>query len=203
LTRPEETDLFADREQDLDRAVRDLVVPQRTHRFEDGNDSALVVTAQHGRAVGPDHVGVDDGTDVLAGDHGVHVCGEQERRRIRYRPRDAREHVAGVAADLVARVVDRDRGAQTLERRDEPLGHPSFTTREAGRTDEIEELVDEALAMDHEAAPRCRAAAAPTAPGRKRWNQARLRATASRRCSMSVNRWSAPGMRTRSQGSTA
>ncbi len=114
------------------------VVAQHAQDLANDRAARLVVAAEHGRAVAPDDVAFDDRPDALARDHGVHVRREEERRR-GDRARDAREHVAGRAADLGARVVDPDLGAEVAELAREPLGHAVLLPRMAVDADQLEE----------------------------------------------------------------
>src|SRR5437660_234882 len=90
-----------------------------------------VVAAEDTGAVGADHVAVDDGTNVVGGRHGVHVAAQQERRDVGRGPRKMGDEVAGVAADLVAGVVDLHAGAHALEDGREPLGHVALALGDA------------------------------------------------------------------------
>jgi hypothetical protein len=143
----DQAQLFADREEHVDGTVGDPALAQQPHGFEDGHDARLVVAAEHRAAVRADDVAVDDGADVVGGRYGVHVAAQQERRDVGRRPRKARDQVAGVAADLVARVVDLHGGAQPLEDRGEALGDVALALGHAGNTHQLEELVTQALAV--------------------------------------------------------
>src|SRR5438046_2966785 len=184
---PEQTHLLADREEHVDRPVRDPALVQQTHRLEDGDDARLVVAAEHRGAIGADDVAVDDAPDVAGRRHGVHVAAQEQRSDVRCRAGKTREQVAGVAADLVSRVVDLHGRSHTLEDRGQTLGDVAFALGHAGDAHQLEELVAEAIA----------------AHARNRLSQATLAVTASARWAGSVRRWSPPGITSRSQGSSA
>src|SRR5262245_16966195 len=161
------------------------------HRFQDGRDAGLVVTTQDGGSVRPDDVAVDHRIGMIARGHRVHVRAQEQRRRIGDSAREARDQVAGVGTDALAGIVDFHPGPHVLERGREPPGDLAFALRHAADPGELEELVDQALAVDHRAAQNARR------------NHSRLRLTAWCRCAGSVSRWSPPGMTTRSQGGAA
>ena len=68
-----EADLLADGEEDLHRAVGEIVFLDRAHGFKDRGDAALVVAAEDGRAVGVDRAVADLGLDAAAGET-VSMC---------------------------------------------------------------------------------------------------------------------------------
>src|SRR5256885_14322022 len=183
----DQAQLLADREEHVDGAVGKLPLAQQPHGFEDGHDARLVVAAEHRGAVRADDVAIEDGTHVVGGRHGIHVAAQQKRRDAGRRARKARDEVAGVAADLVAGVVDLHGGADTLEDRGEALGDVALALGHAGDAHQLEELVTQTLAIH----------------GKNFLSQATLAVTACARCAGSVRRWSPLGITSMSQGSAA
>src|SRR5207249_8491663 len=92
----------------VDRSVRDRALSKHAEDLADDRHARFVVAAEHGRAIAPHDVTVDDRLDALAGHHGVHVRGDEKRRRSRHGPGKESDQVAGVAADLLTRVVEED-----------------------------------------------------------------------------------------------
>src|SRR5262249_5199436 len=156
----------------------DIPLTQDPDRLEDGHDAGLVVTSQHGAAVGADDVAVDHEADLLRRSHGVHVGREQEGRRAGLGPGEAREEIAGLAANLLPAVVHFARGAHALEDALEPPGDGPFAACQARDPRQLEELVPDAAWIND-------AGRIDHAGSVWRWrlNQSRLRLSASMRCS--------------------
>ncbi len=111
--------------------------------------AGLVVAAEDGRAVGADDVALDDGLDALAGDDRVHVRAHHDGVGACDGAGEARDDVAGVAADGRARVVDEDLGAHLLAELFDALGHLALLARDRVYLDEFEQKVFDALLVDH------------------------------------------------------
>lgn len=59
--------LLRNREDDLQRAVRDGAFAQLAQCLKDGRDTGLVVAAEDGRAIGADDAILPDGMDIRTG----------------------------------------------------------------------------------------------------------------------------------------
>ena len=129
--------------------MRDPVLAEHAQRLEDRDETRLVVPAQDRRAVRPDHVAAHDRLHVLARHHRVHVGAEEERRGAGGGPRELREEVPRLAADFLPRVVLLDGCAQPREGLPEALGDPALALGQGVDPDELQELRDEARAIDH------------------------------------------------------
>src|SRR5437660_120244 len=95
----EEAHLLADREHDVERRVAEASLAAHADALADDRHARLVVAAEHGRAVAPDHVVLDDGAHAGAGLDRVHVRAEEERRRV-HAAGHVRDQVPSLAADL-------------------------------------------------------------------------------------------------------
>ena len=142
----EQPDLLADRERDLDVAVRDRVVAQHAQHLADDRAARLVVAAEDRRAVAADDVAVDDRLHALAGDDGVHVRREQQRRRRRAVPRTRASRLPGRAADLGAGVVEPDLGPELAQLARQALGDRALLPRMAVDPNQLEEERGQSLA---------------------------------------------------------
>src|SRR5919198_441731 len=145
----EQADLLADGEDGVDRRVRDVLLLQAADRLDDDGYPRLVVAAEHGRAVGADDVPLDDGLDTSAGDDRVHVGAHHDGLGVGDRAREARDDVAGVAADLLPGVVDLDLRAQLLADPFDALGDLALLARDRVYPDEFEQKVFDALLINH------------------------------------------------------
>ena len=83
-------------------------------------------------AVGADDVALDHRVDRLRRPHRVHVGREEEGRRPGLVAGEAREEIAGLAADLLPRVVHLDAGAHALENALEPPRDGALAPGQAG-----------------------------------------------------------------------
>ena len=146
---PREPGLLADRQHDLDVAVGNTAPAQDPDRLEDRDDPRLVVAAEDAGPVGANEVAVDDGPDGRRGAHRVHVTGEEEGQRPRRAPGKPGEQIARLATHSLARIVGLDGGAHALEDHLEPAGDGALALGQARDAHEIEELVLQALRVDH------------------------------------------------------
>src|SRR5439155_1766718 len=71
----EEPHLLADREHDVERRVAEAALAAHADALADDRHARLVVAAEHGRAVAPDHVVLDDGAHAGAGLDRVLIAG--------------------------------------------------------------------------------------------------------------------------------
>ena len=124
---------------------------QAADGFEDDGDARLVVAAENGRAVSADDVALDDGLHALAGDDRVHVRAHHDGLGAGERAGEARDDVAGVAADLAPSAVNLYLGAQLLADLFDALGDLALLARDRVDLDEFEQKVFDALLVNHSA----------------------------------------------------
>ena len=152
VARAEEPDLLTDRERDLDGPVRHAAVAERVQHLADDRQAGLVVAAEDGPAVAADDVALDDRAHAFTGDDGVHVRRQQQGRGACDRAVDAREEVAGFAADLRAGVVEPRLRPERVQLASQAERDRAFLPGMAVDADEVEEEREQALAGDLDAA---------------------------------------------------
>ena len=138
--------LFADGEDDLRRAVAQLVFQDHAHGLQNAADAALVIAAQNGGAVGIDHAVADNGIDANAGDHGVHVGGEHDGLPL---SRQAGKDVEAVGAEGLAGAVSGYLQPQGRQHLHQLFPHFSLVSAFAVDLYKLQEFVEKAGLVDH------------------------------------------------------
>src|SRR3989304_4911193 len=153
MPRPQESDLFADGEHDLQLSVGDRFFSKDPKDLADDGDAALVIRPQDRGSVAADDVPLDPRLDPDVGADGVHVGAEQEGGRPRSGSADAGDEVSARSPDQPIGLVKAHLGPEVVEflrevhRQRSPLG--------GGAVDpyQRDEMVSHPLAMDHRSPP--------------------------------------------------
>ena len=143
--------LLRNREDDLQRAVRDGAFAQLAQRFKDGRDTGLVVAAEDGRAIGADDAILPDGMDIRAGLHAVHMSRQHDGRPVLLPlcRREIRDEIAAVAAQGLTGLVLMDGTAEFLQALCQEVADFTLIVRRAADADEFEKLSQHALFINH------------------------------------------------------
>ena len=141
--------LFANREDDVDGGAGQAVFLDNSHDFANDRDAAFVVAAEHGGTVGAQDVTFEDRYDAFAGDHCVHMRGQQQRLARRRVTGKLGEQIADVAADFLAGVIDRNRRAKFFHLPFKAHGDVVFVPRQAVDLDQLDEKILQSLSIYH------------------------------------------------------
>ena len=114
--------LLADGEQSLDSGVGQVLLHDGAQNLYNGGDARLVIPAQHSVPAAADNAVLNNGLHPHAGDHGVHVGGEEDGLPFGGAGEGAVQ-VARLAARLLAAVVHIDLAADGLQVLRDPGGH--------------------------------------------------------------------------------
>ncbi len=129
--------------------MRDVLFLQAANHLDDYRAAGFVVATQHGRAIGANDVAFNDWFHAFAGNDRVHVRAHHDRLGIGNRAREARDDIAGVAADGTASVVDLNLRAHFLAVLLEALGDIALLARVAVYLHEFEQKILNAFLVDH------------------------------------------------------
>ena len=88
-------------EDDLQWAVRNLLLLQLTQSFENGFDTGFVITAEDGIALRTDHAIFQYRPDAAAWLDTIHMCREHNRLSARHRGGEIRYDIACIAAKFL------------------------------------------------------------------------------------------------------
>lgn len=143
--------LLRDREDDLQRAVRDGAFAQLPQRFKNGRDAGLVVGTKDSRAIGADDAVLPDGMNVRAGLHAVHMSRQHDGRPVLLPlcRREIRNEIAAVAAQGLAGLILMDGTAELLQALCQEVADFTLIVRRAADADEFEKLSQHALFINH------------------------------------------------------
>ena len=144
----EEPELLADGEDDVDGRMAHPVLARRAEALAHDRDARLVVAAEHGGPVAPDHVALVDRLHADARLDRVHVGAEEERRRVDGAGH-VRDEVPDLAADRLVRAVELDPGAERVQLACEAFGDASFATRQAVDPHQVQEERLQPIGPDH------------------------------------------------------
>ena len=144
------TALLGDGKDDLQIAVRDMLLAQAAQRLEDGDDARLVVRAEDGRAVRADHAACELRANARARFYAVHVRRQHDGRYARDCAFEIRDDVAAVAAeDFTGVILVNLRGAEFPQPCGEQIAHFPLVEGGAADGDEFEEFVQNSFLVDH------------------------------------------------------
>ncbi len=129
--------------------MRNVLLLKTANHFDDHSATALVVSAEDSRAIGADNVALDDRLDAFARDDRVHVRAHHDRRRARNRAGKPSDHVAAVAADFFASVVNLDLRAHLLAVLLDSQRHLALFARVTIDLNEFEQKILDAFLVDH------------------------------------------------------
>ena len=142
--------LLGDGKDDLQIAVRDVLLAQAAQRFEDGDDARLVIRSENGCTVRADHAVHELRANTRARLYTVHMCRQHDGRNTGNRSLEIRDDVAAVAAeDFPGIVLMNLRGAELSQPGGEQIAHFPFVEGGAADGDEREELVQNSFLVDH------------------------------------------------------
>ena len=143
--------LLRNREDDLQRAVRDGAFAQLPQRFKDGRDAGLVVAAEDGRAIGADDAILPDGMDIRTGLHAVHMSRQHDGRSVLLPlcRGEIRDEIAAVATDCLTGLILMDNAAELLKALRQEVADFTLIVRRATDADEFEKLSQHALFINH------------------------------------------------------
>ena len=139
ISRALQANLLAHREHDVDRSVRDVLLAQLMQHLADDRASRLVVTAEHGSAVGADDVAVDHRLHAFARNDGVHVGAQKQRRHALASAVEMADQIAAVAVDFLGGAIEAAAKARALQFAYEPQRDVAFAARERVDLDEFQE----------------------------------------------------------------
>ena len=131
--------------------MREVLLLETAQGLENGGDACLVVRTEDGRAVGADHAVLDDRLYIGTRLHTVHVCCEHRGRCARRRPLKIRDDIAAAAAEELSRsILVNLRRAELTQARREEIADLALIERRAADGDEMQEIVQDSLLIDHE-----------------------------------------------------
>src|SRR6266571_342508 len=86
--------------------MRNVLLLETANDFNDHGTATLVITTEHGRLIRSNDIAFNDRFDAFAGNDGVHVRTHHDRFSALNRASEARNDVAGIAADFFVGVVN-------------------------------------------------------------------------------------------------
>src|SRR5213080_4485997 len=131
--------------------MRNVLLLETANDFNDHGTATLVITTEHGRFIGANNVALDDWFDAFAGNDGVHVRAHHDRFSVRNRAREARNDVAGVAADFFSGVINLHLRSHFFTVAFDALGNLAFFARVAVDLHEFEQEILDTFLINHRA----------------------------------------------------
>ena len=142
--------LLGDGKDNLQIAVRDVLLLQLAQGLKDGDNARLVIRTEDGCAVGADHAVPQARLDVCARLDAVHMCREHDGGRARDRALEICDDVAAVAAKRLSCVVLVDLCcAEVTQMCGQEIAHLALIERRTADGDEREELIQYAFFVNH------------------------------------------------------
>ncbi len=147
--RPDQPDLLADGEDDLQRSMRNALLTHHFQGFDDFSNPSFVVGAENGVAGAGENAVAQDRPNAGGRLDGIHVRRKQQRLPAPAGVGKAGDQVAAVAAGRGGRLIDLHLGAQLPEASGQIAGDFPLLPGGAGHGGQAGEFRGDSFAIDH------------------------------------------------------